>query len=195
MVASVKGSSHFEVDTATGVAAVRSTDWFIEARPGSTQVGVLEGRVSLAKRRHRNRDRIPARWGARVEAGRDPVPARVWSSGRIRRFHPPHEFGIRSAAVMLRRGARSGGLALIGAAPYAAAVPVFADRPMLRGLETASLDLRFRLRGVRPPSARVTIVLVDDRSLASAWPLAPVAHPFRPGARSARPCRGEGRRL
>jgi adenylate cyclase len=26
---------------------VRSTDWFIEAKPGSTQVGVLEDRVSL----------------------------------------------------------------------------------------------------------------------------------------------------
>src|SRR5215467_811827 len=30
-VSTLKGSPHFEVDTATSVAAVRSTDWFIEA--------------------------------------------------------------------------------------------------------------------------------------------------------------------
>jgi hypothetical protein len=47
LVSVLRGEPHFEVDTATGVAAVRSTDWFIEARPGSTQVGVLAGRVSL----------------------------------------------------------------------------------------------------------------------------------------------------
>jgi hypothetical protein len=33
VVSPLNGSSHFEVDTATGVAAVRSTHWFIEARP------------------------------------------------------------------------------------------------------------------------------------------------------------------
>ena len=37
----------FEVSTAVGTAAVRGTDWFIEALPGSAQVGVLEGSVSL----------------------------------------------------------------------------------------------------------------------------------------------------
>jgi hypothetical protein len=40
-----QGEPHFEVDTATGAATVRSTDWFIEARPGSTQVSVLASRV------------------------------------------------------------------------------------------------------------------------------------------------------
>ena len=47
VVSVLRGVPHFEVDTATGVAAVRSTDSFIETRPGSTQVGVLDGRVSL----------------------------------------------------------------------------------------------------------------------------------------------------
>jgi hypothetical protein len=27
----------------------------------------------------KHRETIPARWGARLEAGRDPVPPRVWS--------------------------------------------------------------------------------------------------------------------
>ncbi|HUN52824.1 MAG TPA: FecR family protein [Candidatus Sulfotelmatobacter sp.] len=78
-VAKLTQPSHFEVDTATGVAAVRGTDWFIEAAPGATQVGVLEGTVTLASATTARSVTIPARWGARVEAGKDPVPARVWS--------------------------------------------------------------------------------------------------------------------
>jgi hypothetical protein len=86
VVATLKGPSHFEVDTATGVAAVRSTDWFIEAQPGSTQVGVLEGRVSLKSVATEKEIVIPAHWGARVEAGRDPVPARVWTGTEFDNF-------------------------------------------------------------------------------------------------------------
>jgi hypothetical protein len=86
VVSVLSGMSHFEVDTATGVAAVRSTDWFIEARPGSTQVGVLDGRVSLKSVATGREIVIPARWGARVEAGRDPVPARVWTDAEFADF-------------------------------------------------------------------------------------------------------------
>ena len=47
------------------------------------------------------------------------------------------------------------------------------DSTVLRGLETASLDLRFRLRGAKPPEPETVVVLVDDRSLAALgrWPL------------------------
>jgi hypothetical protein len=86
VVSTLKGPPHFEVDTATGVAAVRSTDWFIEARPGSTQVGVLEGRVSLKSVATGKEIVIPAHWGARVEAGRDPVLARVWTAAEFDDF-------------------------------------------------------------------------------------------------------------
>jgi hypothetical protein len=86
VVPTLKGAPHFEVDTATSVAAVRSTDWFIDARPGSTQVGVLEGRVSLRSVATGREIVIPARWGARVEAGRDPVPARVWTEAEFDDF-------------------------------------------------------------------------------------------------------------
>jgi hypothetical protein len=86
VVSVLRGVPHFEVDTATGVAAVRSTDWFIEARPGSTQVGVLDGRVSLKSVATGREIVIPARWGARVEAGRDPVPARVWTEAEFADF-------------------------------------------------------------------------------------------------------------
>ncbi len=72
------------------------------------------------------------------------------------------------------RGIRSAGLALAAAAIVVALFTVFADNPVIRGLETASLDLRFRLRGVRPPGTDVAIILVDDRSIAKLgrWPLA-----------------------
>lgn len=43
----------------------------------------------------------------------------------------------------------------------------------LRSLETASLDLRFRIRGTAPPGAEVTVVLIDDRTVEKfdGWPL------------------------
>ncbi|HZK89313.1 MAG TPA: FecR family protein [Stellaceae bacterium] len=79
VVAPVDHPATFEVSTAVGTAAVRSTDWFIEAKPGSAQVGVLTGNVSLSSTATGRTVTIPSRWGARLEAGRDPVPARVWS--------------------------------------------------------------------------------------------------------------------
>ncbi len=86
IVAPLRGPPHFEVDTATAVAAVRSTDWFTEVQPAATQVGVLAGRVSLKSAATGKEIVIPARWGARVEAGRDPVPARVWTGGEFDDF-------------------------------------------------------------------------------------------------------------
>ena len=40
------------------------------------------------------------------------------------------------------------------------------DSTLTRGLETTSLDLRFRLRGVEPQRPDITVILVDDASLA-----------------------------
>jgi len=79
VVAPVDHPSTFEVSTAVGTAGVRSTDWFIEAKPGSAQVGVLTGAVVLTSAATHRSETIPARWGARLEAGRDPVEARVWA--------------------------------------------------------------------------------------------------------------------
>ena len=79
VVAPVNHPSTFEVSTAVGTAGVRSTDWFIEAKPGSAQVGVLSGSVVLDSSATHRSVTIPARWGARLEAGRDPVDARVWA--------------------------------------------------------------------------------------------------------------------
>jgi len=85
VVSAARQPSRFEVDTATGVAAVRSTDWFVQVQGNgtATQVGVLTGTVSLSSTATRRAVEIPARWGARVEGGRDPVPARVWSQAEF----------------------------------------------------------------------------------------------------------------
>jgi len=71
-----------------------------------------------------------------------------------------------------RRGVREAGLA------FAIAIGVLLfltawDSALIRALETASLDLRFRLRGAKPAEAETVIVLVDDASLAKLgrWPL------------------------
>lgn len=71
--------SRFEVGTATAVAAVRSTDWFIEAKPEMTRVGVLEGRVGFTSLTTHKTVEIPDRFGSRVEPGKDPIDPRLWS--------------------------------------------------------------------------------------------------------------------
>jgi hypothetical protein len=48
IVAKVSQPSVFEVDTATSVAAVRATDWFIETGADQTTVDVLAGSVSFS---------------------------------------------------------------------------------------------------------------------------------------------------
>ncbi len=79
VVAPVAHPASFEVDTAVGTAAVRSTDWFVTASATAMQVGVLSGSVEMTSAATRHGVTIPARWGARLEAGRDPVPPRLWS--------------------------------------------------------------------------------------------------------------------
>lgn len=79
VVAPVAGPARFEVDTAVGTAAVRSTDWFVEAAAAAMQVGVLNGTIVMTSGATGWSVVIPPRWGARLEAGRDPVPPRVWS--------------------------------------------------------------------------------------------------------------------
>src|SRR5713226_8299123 len=83
LVAPVERPASFEVDTAVGAAAVRSTDWFVEGSATAMQVGVLSGSVEMMSRATRHAVTIPPRWGARMESGRDPVPPRVWSQAEF----------------------------------------------------------------------------------------------------------------
>jgi hypothetical protein len=83
VVSPVGQPSVFEVDCAAGKAAVRMTDWFMEVQPESVRVGVLEGSVLLTSRATGRSVTIPARWGARLEAGLDPVAPRPWKAAEF----------------------------------------------------------------------------------------------------------------
>jgi hypothetical protein len=66
----------FEVETAVGTAAVRSTDWFVEATPNDMQVNVQIGTVEMTNRQTGHGVTIPARAGSRMQRGIDPAPPR-----------------------------------------------------------------------------------------------------------------------
>jgi hypothetical protein len=83
VVAPVDRPATFEVSTAVGTAAARSTDWFVEGSATAMQVGVLSGSVAMTSRATQRAVVIPPRWGARLEAGRDPVSPRVWSQAEF----------------------------------------------------------------------------------------------------------------
>jgi adenylate cyclase len=70
------------------------------------------------------------------------------------------------------RGVREAGLAVAVAVGILLFLTV-QHSAFIRGLETASLDLRFRLRGAMPAEPQTIVVLVDDRSLMTLgrWPL------------------------
>jgi len=86
VVATMAAPSRFEVDTATAVAAVRSTDWFIEAKPELSRVGVVEGVVALASKVTGASVDIPKGFGARVEKGKDPIPPRTWTAAEFEEY-------------------------------------------------------------------------------------------------------------
>ena len=80
VVSKLSQPSNFEVDTATGVAAARSTDWFVEAAPDRTTVGVLDGEVSFGARDAKNGAvtgtvLIPADSGSEIDTAPRPPPA------------------------------------------------------------------------------------------------------------------------
>ena len=78
----------FEVSSAVGTAAASSAsaDWFIESKAGSVRVAVLAGIVDLTSNLIGQSVSIPAHWGARLEAGRVPVPPRVWNQMEFNAF-------------------------------------------------------------------------------------------------------------
>ena len=77
------GPARFEVDTAVGTAAVRSTDWFVEAFPGAMQVGVLTGSIVMTSGATGRERYNSGTLGGRLEARRNPVPPRVWSQAEF----------------------------------------------------------------------------------------------------------------
>ena len=71
------------------------------------------------------------------------------------------------------RGVREAAISVIVALVVLLVLTEFQNWAVLRGLETATLDLRFRVRGPRPPEPQTAVVLIDDKSLErfGRWPL------------------------
>jgi adenylate cyclase len=75
--------------------------------------------------------------------------------------------------MILPKGVRVMVLAALTAGAVLTVLNYFRDWPPLRSMETASLDLRFRVRGVEPPGNETTVVLIDDHTVdeLGGWPL------------------------
>ena len=86
MVAPVDQPAKFEVQTAVGTAAVRSTDWFLNANSTAMKVGVLRGSVVMTGAATNRSVLIPARYGATLQQSLDPVQARPWSPAEFAEF-------------------------------------------------------------------------------------------------------------
>lgn len=79
IVSKVSQPSRFEVDTATAVAAVRSTDWFVEATPSHSQIGVLNGHVMVEGTATGRSVEIVDGQGTDVKRGASPTKPRPWA--------------------------------------------------------------------------------------------------------------------
>ena len=177
VVAPVTGPAKFEVDTAVGTAAVRSTDWFVEAFP-ARDASRCSGRFNRDDQRcHRGSVIIPERWGGAARSRARSGAAARMEPGGVRCGHCPHRGALKRAGLFNRgiawpRGSREAGLALFIALGVMLGLAYWAPGAF-RDLETASLDLRFRIRGARPPGPEIAVVLVDEASLSrlGRWPL------------------------
>jgi len=88
VVSKLSQPSNFEVDTATGVAAARSTDWFVETAPDRTTVGVLDGEVSFGARDVKSGAvtgtvLIPPDSGSEIDTAAPPAPQPTAAAGTL----------------------------------------------------------------------------------------------------------------
>ena len=86
LVAKVAPNGHFEIETETAIAAVRGTDWLIEATPDRTSVALLQGDVAVTGRDPQARGSVAlqqAGQGTDVRRGAAPTPPVPWGAGRL----------------------------------------------------------------------------------------------------------------
>lgn len=85
-VAKVTPSGKFEVETETAIAAVRGTDWMIEATPDLTSVALVSGVVAVSGRDGQSQTPVvldsPGQ-GTDVRRGEAPTPAVRWGTQRF----------------------------------------------------------------------------------------------------------------
>jgi hypothetical protein len=83
IVQKVGAGGTFEVETETAVAAVRGTDWVIEATPEQTSVALVEGAVAVSDRARTATVMLQAPGqGTDVRRGAPPTPPITWGAQR-----------------------------------------------------------------------------------------------------------------
>lgn len=75
--------TRFEVTTRTAVASVRSTEWVVDAKPDTTGVFVIEGRVTVVDRQLKGGVILDPGYGTDVAAGAPPTTPKRWGQKRI----------------------------------------------------------------------------------------------------------------
>lgn len=78
------GTGGFDVRATTAVASTRSTEWVVEAKPDTTAVFVVDGRVAVSAREAAGRVELTAGEGTDVAAGTAPTPPKRWGEKRVR---------------------------------------------------------------------------------------------------------------
>lgn len=75
----------FEVESEIAVAAVRGTDWLVEAMPDRTSVALLQGSVAVASRGASAAPVLLAQpgQGTDVRRGEPPTPVATWGAERL----------------------------------------------------------------------------------------------------------------
>jgi hypothetical protein len=86
IVSPTQTPAKFEVDTAVGTAAVRSTDWLIEATANDQQVSVVSGSVVVMSAATHHGVVVPAHETTRLARGHDPLPPRPLSRAAFQRI-------------------------------------------------------------------------------------------------------------
>ncbi len=97
----------FEIDTASGVTAVRSTDFFVETQTGWVQTVVLSGSVTLTSAATGAVTTLSARQGARLETGNEPANPRAWTNAEINALIARTSFPQNNPPPTPRKRARS----------------------------------------------------------------------------------------
>ena len=85
LVAKVAPDGNFEVESETAVAAVRGTEWLMEATPEQTSVALMSGSVAVSARGRRDATVVlqSAGEGTDVRRGAAPTPPVTWGARRF----------------------------------------------------------------------------------------------------------------
>ena len=146
--------------------------------PASMQAGVLTGSIVMTSGATGRERHDSGTLGGAARSRAQPGAAARVEPGGVRCGHRPHRSALKRARIALIEASRGRAAPAKPGWRCAIALGVMLGLAYwapgaFRDLETASLDLRFRIRGALPPGPEIAVVLVDEASLSrlGRWPL------------------------